>query len=268
MHSVTHATYQQKPAKPLRLQRDKIYVAFTRSDGDGWNFQRHYYRKLFNDRSHGRVPVGWQIGPTAAYGIPDILDFYYRHATPNDYFINALSGVGYIHEDNYADHYPEAEREKIWQEFIRLSGIYRQKIDTTALATFSEMQPARLTLLAGIPGIQSIFANYGRTHLTTPENTLSAVNGKPVFRAINGGAPGTPFTPDARQSAVDSVVAQILRWKPRQYPAFQHIFLANWLTDMRMVEMIYAALGPQYMAVRPDQLVDLWKESQNAAKSS
>ncbi|MDQ2945507.1 MAG: hypothetical protein M3Y27_06120, partial [Acidobacteriota bacterium] len=202
VHSGTRATYKQKPAKPLTLERDKISVAFTRSDGDGWNFQRHYYRKLFDDSTHGRVPVGWQIGPTATDGIPDILDFYYKHATPNDYFINALSGVGYIHEDNYADNYSERDREAIWREFIRLSGIYRQRIDTTALATFAEMQPSRLALLAGIPGIQSIFANYGRTHLTTRGNLVTVVDGKPVFRAVNGGAPGTPFTPDARQAAV------------------------------------------------------------------
>ncbi len=75
VHSGTQASYRQKPASALELERDKIYVAFTRSDGDGWNFQRHYYRKLFSDAGHGRVPVSWQIGPTAADGIPDILDF-------------------------------------------------------------------------------------------------------------------------------------------------------------------------------------------------
>ena len=261
VHSGTRATYKQRASRGLTLERDKIYIAFTRSDGDGWNFQRHYYRKLFNDSAHGRVPVGWQIGPTATDGIADILDYYYRHATANDYFINALSGVGYIHEDNYADDFPEHDRESIWREFLRLSGIYRQRIDTTALATFAEMQPARLALLAGITGIESIFANYGRTHLTTRENLVTVVDGKPVFRAINGAAPGTPFTPDARQSAVEFVTAQILHWKPTRLPAFQHVFLANWLTDMEMVEMIYRALGSQYLAVRPDQLVNLWRQS-------
>ena len=263
VHSGTTATYRQKPARALTLERNKIYVAFTRSDGDGWNFQRHYYRKLFGDPAHGRVPIGWQIGPTATDGIPDVLDFYYKHATPNDYFINALSGVGYIHEDNYADHFPEKDREAIWREFLRLSGIYRQRIDSTALATFAEMEPSRLALLAGIPGIQSIFANYGRTHLTKRENLVTVVDGKPVFRSINGGAPGTPFTPEARQAAAESVTAQILHWKPQIFPAFQHIFLANWLTDMEMAQMIHQALGPQYVAVRPDQLVSLWQQNRS-----
>ncbi len=263
VHSGTRATYHQKPAQTLTLQRDKIYVAFTRSDGDGWNFQRHYYRKLFGDSSHGRIPIGWQIGPTATDGIPDVLDFYYKHATLNDYFFNALSGVGYIHEDNYADYYPEKDREAIWREFLRLSGIYRQRIDTTALATFAEMEPPRLALLAGIPGIQAVFANYGRTHLTTRDNLVTVVNGKPVFRAINGGVPGTPFTPEARQAAAENVTAQILHWKPKQLPAFQHIFLANWLTDLEMAQIIYQALGSQYLAVRPDQLVSLWQQSRS-----
>ena len=47
------------PLHPCRVQRDKVYFCFTRSDGDGWNFQRHYYRKLF----HGSV--AWPRTPSA-----------------------------------------------------------------------------------------------------------------------------------------------------------------------------------------------------------
>ena len=57
VHSGTNATLRQRPSPPPPImQRDKIYYAFTRSDGDGLNFQRHYYRKLFDDPQHGDVP--------------------------------------------------------------------------------------------------------------------------------------------------------------------------------------------------------------------
>ncbi len=97
---------------PAQLDKNKFYIAMVRSDGDGFNFLRHYYRKLFDDPSHGAVPLGWQIGATAAV-MPDILDYYYRHAKPGDCFVNALTGVGYIHEKSYADSYPEADRSAI-----------------------------------------------------------------------------------------------------------------------------------------------------------
>src|SRR5260370_20425140 len=141
VHSGTSATLHQSAPPALKLERDKIYYCFNRSDGDGLNFLRHYYRKLFDDPRHGAVPIGWQVGPTAADTMPDILDYYYKHARPGDCFINALSGAGYIHEDIFAYNYPPEQREQILAEFVRLSGIYREKLDATVLATFAEMRP-------------------------------------------------------------------------------------------------------------------------------
>jgi hypothetical protein len=105
VHSGTNGTFKQR-TYPVRLEKDKFYVALIRSDGDGLNFQRHCYRKLFDHPAHGGVPVGWQIGATAADVVPDILDYYYRHAKPGDCFVNALTSLGYIHEDSYADSDP------------------------------------------------------------------------------------------------------------------------------------------------------------------
>ena len=146
VHSGTTATLRQRPPAAPKLERDKIYYAFVRSDGDGLNFQRHYYRKLFDDPQHGRVPLGWHIGPTAADFQPDILDYYYKHASPGDCFVNALTGVGYIHEDNYADNYPPEQREQIWREYIELSAAYRKRIDASVISTW------RVRDLGRVPG--------------------------------------------------------------------------------------------------------------------
>ena len=260
VHSGTVATLRQAAPAPVKLERDKIYFCFTRSDGDGQNFLRHYYRKLFDDPQHGAVPIGWQVGPTAADTMPDILDYYYKHARPGDCFMNALSGVGYIHEDIYADNYPPAERDRIVKEFVRLSGIYRAKLDASVLATFAEMRPGRLAELAAIPGIKGIVANYGRTHGTTPDNTNTRVDGKPMFRSINHGPGDLTFTPFGREEAETFMVNEIRKWTPTERPAFLHVFLANWLSQIGMAENIAKKLGPQYVPVRPDQLVSLYEQ--------
>jgi hypothetical protein len=260
IHSGTSARVHQA-IPPVHLQREKVYYCFTRSDGDGWNFQRHYYRKLFTDRQHGRVPIGWQMNPAALDGQPDIVDYFFKHAKPGDCFVNALSGVGYIHEDVYADNYPPEQREQIWRDFVRISGIYRARLDTTVMSTFAEMSLERLALLAGIPGLKGIFANYGRTRVTTPENTDTTVGGIPVFRSINSGPPsGYNWTPSARREAEFFMINEIKRWTPRQRPAFLHVFLGNWLTDLEMAANIADGLGPEYVAVRPDQLVLLYQQ--------
>ena len=147
VHSGTSAIVRQT-IPPVELQRDKVYFCFTRSDGDGWNFQRHYYSKLFNDPQHGNVPIGWQMNPAALDGQPDIVDYFLKHAKPGDCFVNALSGIGYIHEDVYADNYPPEQRNEIWRDFIRLSSIYRARLKATVMSTYAEMSPERLELLA------------------------------------------------------------------------------------------------------------------------
>ena len=263
VHSGTTATFHQSVPPAPQLERDKIYYAFVRSDGDGLNFQRHYYRKLFADPQHGRLPLGWHIGPTAADFQPDILDYYYKHAGPGDCFVNALTGVGYIHEDNYADNYPPEQREKIWREYLELSGTYRKRIDASVLSTFAEMAPERMERFASIPGIQGVFANYGRTHVTTLENQVTLSAGKPVFRAVNGGASDYTFTPTGRRQAEATVINQVRQATPEQRPAFMHVFLANWLSHMEMVENIAKGLGPGYIAVRPDQLPALFVKARS-----
>ncbi len=273
VHSGTSARLRQS-ITPVKLEHDKIYYCFTRSDGDGLNFLRHYYRKLFDDPKHGAVPIGWQVGPTAADVMPDILDYYYKHARPGDCFINALSGAGYIHEDIFADNYPPEQREQILDEFVRLSGNYRKKLDASVLATFAEMRPERLAKLAAMEGISGVVANYGRTHGTTPQNLASETAGRPVFRAMNrqprplnpvGGANlsipvGLTFTPFGKRNTVDFAIEEIKRWTPAERPSFIHVFLANWLTEMGMAADIAKGLGPAYLAVRPDQLIALYKE--------
>jgi len=263
VHSGTKATLQQKIPQ-IKLQPNKVYFAYVRSDGDGWNFQRHYYRKLFDDPQHGSVPIGWQIGSTAFDGQPDLLDYYYKHARPGDCFVNALTGLGYIHEEDYAMNYPPEQRDEIWREYLRLSNIYRKRLDATAISTYSEMRPELWELIAGMPGLNGIFANYGRSRVTTLENLVMTVKNVPVFRAVNSPPGPFTFTPDARRDAEYFMINEIKRWTPPQRPAFLHVFLANWLTTMEMATNIAKGLGPEYQAVRPDQLGVLYRQSLGA----
>ena len=57
------------------------------------------------------------------------------------------------------------------------------------------------------------------------------------------------------------MIDEVRRWTPRQRPAFLHVFLANWLREMGMATNIANGLGPEYVAVRPDQLVALYRQA-------
>ncbi len=260
VHSGTKATLRQRVPE-TKLQTNKVYFAYVRSDGDGWNFQRHYYRKLFDDPAHGSVPLGWQIGCTAFDGQPDLLDYYYRHARPGDCFVNALTGLGYIHEEDYAQNYPADRRDEIWREYLRLSNIYRRRLDATVISTYAEMRAELWKQIAAMPGLSGVFANYGRSRVTTLENLVTTVDGVPIFRAINRPPGPFTFTPSARRDAEYFMINEIKRWTPAKRPVFLHVFLANWLTTMDMAANIARGLGEEYVAVRPDQLALLHRQA-------
>ena len=264
VHSGTSATlFQSTP--PIKLQRDKVYCAFIRSDGDGMNFVRYYYRQLFDDPSHGEVPMGWQLGTTVSDLMPDIADYYYKHSRPGDCFVNALTGVGYIWERWYATGYPSEQRQRILQDYQYLSALYRQRVDASVMSTGNEMQPGLLELFASEKGINGIFANYVRSRETTLNNLVSEVAGVPVFRDVVGLASwlsgNMDFTTYAQKETERNVIAEIKHWTPDYRPAFLNVGLNNWLREMGMLTHIADGLGPDYVAVRPDQLVDLYRQS-------
>jgi hypothetical protein len=259
VHSGTFATFHQKTLPPPALS-NKIYWTYTRTDGDGPNFWRHVYRHLWSQRDHGKVPVGWQTGPTAYDLIPDVLDYFYKHATDNDVFVNALTGIGYIHEAHFAEKLPESQQEAVWEQYMELSKRYFRLFDFSLLTTYEEMPLKTLERFTELPGIKGIFANYARSDKTTLENETSEVRGIPVFRAIaRGGGPLDTRTGIHR--AVASVVADIRQFTPKKSPAFLHVSLSNWMVEMRSLVEIQKTLGPDYVLVRPDHLAALYMEA-------
>jgi hypothetical protein len=256
VHSGTAATFHQKTLPPPALST-KVYWTYTRTDGDGPNFWRHVYSHLWSQRDHGKVPVGWQLGPTAYDLIPDILDYFYKHATANDVFVNALTGIGYIHEDRFAEKLPESQQNAVWDQYMELSKRYFRLFDFSLLTTYEEMQPKTLERFTELPGIKGIFANYARSGITTLENETSEIKGVPVFRAIARGG-GLLDTRTGSQHAVASIVEDIRRFTPKKSPAFLHVSLTNWAVEIRPLVEIQEALGSGYVLVRPDQLAALY----------
>jgi hypothetical protein len=262
VHSGTSATFHQKTVAPPPLA-DKVYYAYTRTDGDGPNFWRQVYRDLWDQSAHGKVPVGWQLGPTASDLIPDIIDYFYKHALPSDVFINALTGVGYIREAVYLERLPKSEQEAAWNEYMEMSGRYFKRLDLSLLTTFEAfdlMPPETLARFTRLPGIRAIYRNYHRFKDTTAENATSEVNGVPVFRTILDGGFSLGSPAEIRQAGA-AIARQIRQFAQAKRPAFLHLSLTNWLVDMRVLEEVEKALGPDYVAVRADHLPVLYREA-------
>ena len=112
-----------------------------------------------------------------------------------------------------------------------------------------------------MPGMEGIFANYGRQGGTTVDSEVIVSAGKPVFRAINSSPPGDVATTEGCRTAADFMIKDIREWTPKNRPAFLHIFLGNWLKTLDVLELVQKGLGPGYVAVRPDQLAALYHKA-------
>ncbi|MGO8719880.1 MAG: GxGYxYP domain-containing protein [Acidobacteriaceae bacterium] len=265
MHSGTSATLSQS-VPPVQLQRDRVYCAFIRSDGDGMNFIRYCYRQLFDDPRHGEVPLGWQLGPMVSDLMPDAADYYYKHARAGDCFVNALTGAGYIWEEYYAKGYPKEQQQRILQDYKKLSAQYMRRIDATVMCTGDDMPPNLLELFASERGIRGIFENYVRTMQTTLDNTSREIADVPVFRNVAESpsewlTKNMEFTSYAQAETVRHVIVATKEWTPHHRPAFVYVGLNNWLREMGSLAQIAEGLGPDYVIVRPDQLVQLYLQS-------
>lgn len=86
-----------EPGKIYKAQ-DKVYISCIQSDGLGLG--------AWHKPGRGEIPYAWEVIMNYSWLAPAMLEYFYTMATPNDYFIGALGGPGYV--------YPKAvPREKL-----------------------------------------------------------------------------------------------------------------------------------------------------------
>ncbi|MBU6410870.1 MAG: hypothetical protein KGR98_10835, partial [Verrucomicrobia bacterium] len=106
-----------------------------------------------------------------------------------------------------------------------------------------------------IPFLDALFPDYGKRVSTYAEATYPTARNVPVFHA-------TTSWPEkvSRQERVQQLVEDIHAITPARRPAFLHPFALNWFTDLPLLQEVMDRLGPDYVAVRPDQLAALFRE--------
>ncbi|MBC7287397.1 MAG: hypothetical protein H5T86_04995, partial [Armatimonadetes bacterium] len=256
VHSGVSVELRQQPApSPPALQDDKIYFSFIISDGDNIPVLTNgNFPQLWADRTRGSFPIGWTLSPSASMLIPGVVDYYYRTATPNDFFLGAVSGIGYTYLDHYAKRFREADRPAVLREFFEQTAQYMRRSDLQDLWIMGATRPELFAAYAeGIPFLRSLFPDYGRTVVSYADATFSTARRVPVFRAT-----GVWRMTATREERIAEVVADVRRLSPPQRPGFMHLFVLNWFCDLPMLREILEQLGPDYVCVRPDHLAQLY----------
>jgi hypothetical protein len=77
-----------EPGK-IYTPKDKVYISCVQTDGLGIG--------AWHEPGRGEIPYAWEVIMNYSWLAPAMMEYFYTMATPNDYFIGALSGPGYIY---------------------------------------------------------------------------------------------------------------------------------------------------------------------------
>ena len=255
-YTVQKLRQKKQPRAPV-LEKDKVYLAFTMSDGDNLNTLFHYFPSYFDDDLHGKFPMGWGIGPTIIDLAPAVIEWYYQKAAPTDEFFCDVSGVGYIYPPKFASNY--RDRDAIFDGYLLWTQTYMDRLDLHTVRPMGVDRTSIRRYGAFLKHIHSLIPDYGRaTGGDLSKATYMLPNGVPVFRG---------FTDWQEKSADPAkyMADQIKRQVGNQRPAFINVFVWNWGYRLETLKRVLDLLPEDFVPVTPRQLAqlyELYKDSQ------
>ena len=137
------------PAVPKKPVLDnKIYIAVFLSDEDNVQYCQHAMSNLWDDPKRGIIPINWTISPGLADFGPGLLNYYYRTATPNDFFASGPSGMGYaLIYDVHNKKWHTTERSVI-EPYTKLSQQYLERSGLRVITVWDEVNDEQMDAYA------------------------------------------------------------------------------------------------------------------------
>jgi hypothetical protein len=244
-----HAAFQatrQHPSWDARVRipdRGKTYVTFVISDGDNVGYNEEYLRGTqWTDPAHGSIPIGISISPWLGVYAPRIYHYFVHAMTPDDALIAGPSGAGYVYpgvDPNLSGFLAQTRR------LMALDGLHANWILDNGYGYSPTPQVIDRYVAALHPS--GIFTDYfGWLVPNSPATSFD--RGVPVAHAVWGSC--LADTVGRIQLAADTYPTR---------PAFVFVALNTWQMGFSSALKVMKALGPGYVAVRPDRFFGLLK---------
>ena len=248
---------KQKAVSFRRFDPEKVYVAFIASDGDNVSGFTLIRPLLWKDPARGKVPMGWTFPPALVDLAPHVLASYYADASDADCFIGGCSGVGYMMAGYGA---ATGKGEECLSQYLELTKQYLAATDAK-LSWNWWMDDATTKAFAAKTGVEGIFlepepfkGSYRDSIRLSPGATS-----RPVVLVNNSGSAGSGIRTDKE---VDDLVALIKRRAGGlDRPRFVFAGFNGLNGSPSNVAKVIEKLPEDYVAVRPDELVALYRQS-------
>ncbi len=251
---LSHIT--QHFAPPPALNRSKVYLSLAISDGDNLSMWYHYFRHWFASPAHGKLAIGWGMGPTLIDEAPTLARWFYRHAGSKDEFFCDVSGAGYMYPPDWGKRL--LHRRRAIRHFYHWTWKYMQRMDMKTLrimplaGTSGPQDRASIAEVAGaLPHVKFLLPDYSyQGEKRYSHITYGLPSGQAVFRAaVNGGG-------------VKNLVRQIRQRVGSIRPAFLNMFISPWdNNNLPELNRLMKKLGPGFVDVTPSQLDTLYREA-------
>lgn len=223
--------------------RDNIYISCIQTDGLGIG--------AWHEPGRGEIPYAWEVIMNYSWLAPAMMEYFYTMATPNDYFIGALSGPGYI--------YPKAVPKE------KLSGLIakaREMMDLLDLRVFEIMDYSEGATVEG------------NTELTKEVVDAYYAGMPDAIGFVNGYAPAFTFTVRNKRPLIsydyylsptrteEQAVADLLELAAinarRPYFLLMHV---REYSNVKRVKSIIDKLGPEFELVPLDVFIAMAGEA-------
>ncbi|PWW38621.1 MULTISPECIES: GxGYxYP domain-containing protein [Paenibacillus] len=230
---------------PRPALENKIYVTYTFTEGDNFQYNQHRMRVMWDDPARGKVPINWTSSPLLYEGAPAILNYYVNTATPNDLLIAGPSGAGYF--------YPGAWPDSSFRQFLQQTEKYMKKTGMTIPYVLNRVDSENVPLTPfkakayaqdyNAPGLFISYEdNYG-VEIVDDSLPVSTIRG------ISTVQDGLQVLNEAKAN-----------WDGKS-PLFVSLGLLAWSTTPSDALAITEELGSEFKVVRADDYFSLIRES-------
>ncbi|MGO4538063.1 GxGYxYP domain-containing protein [Paenibacillus sp. 2TAB19] len=242
--TVFSGTKANKP-KPAAVKtpklENKIYVTYTFSEGDNFQYNQHRMRILWDDPSRGKVPLNWTSSPLLYDAAPAMLNYFNETATANDQIIAGPSGAGYF--------YPNAWPAQSFSAFLKQSNSYMEKTGMTIPYVLNRIDSQNVPLDDAHAAAYMKEYNPAGMFLSWEDHYgVELLGGKLPVSTIQGIS-----TAQDGKTILDNAKAG---WDGKS-PKFVSLGLLAWSLTPSDIAELQASLGPEFAAVRADQYFSL-----------
>jgi hypothetical protein len=239
------------------IDRNKVYVSFTVSDGDNLQYIQHRMLRLWRDPVRGSFPLGWTISPVLGQAAPTIAAYYVGTAKPDDEFVAGPSGAGYMFPSRWPQEHLPA--------FLQRTGQTMQAMNLKTL----EVLDVDFLLTTGIP----LIANIRQTgmvlsNMLLQQQFLQALLPFNVFGLLSGaGTNKADWVVSQGKGPVyqnlglaDSInktlhLVRNAASDHQERPLFLNVYIMAWSMTPSDVKQVIQQLGSGYEVVKPTTLL-------------